>query len=1180
MKKTMSVINFVVGSLFALPIVQGANPVQIENALPGTSAWRLTNSALNHEIEGYASLTSVNAGGQISFFVSTADPTYQVEIYRMGWYGGLGGRQVMSAIQLPGIQQATPVPDQFATLECNWVNPYTFSIPTSWVSGFYLAKLTGSSGKQSYIIFVVRNDAYSSALLFMSPANTWQAYNNWGGISHYGFNSESPYVGYAATKVSFNRPYARPRQWTIATLGVGAGEFLNNFQDETYPTGWEYNMVRFLEREGYDVTYCTDVDVKQNTNLPLSHKALLIDGHSEYWSTEMRSSVINARDQGVNLAVFGANTCYVRIFYETSPITGAADRTVNFDNPTMPWRSLNMPESTFIGVMYLRDPVNIPLKVVNTSHWVFAGTGLRDGDQLSGLVGYEADAIFGPGTGEWSNSSPANIIMLGDSVNPSNNDHYNMSIYTAASGAMVFATGSMHFNWGLDDDYNIPAVRPSVLSPAAQQIARNVFNRFTLGQGISVTVSPSTATLYASQSQQFTASVQGSTNTGVNWTLSPAGVGSISNAGLYIAPSAISTQQTVTLTATAAADSTKTATATINLFPPITVTVNPTNVNLTANQTQQFTATVTNATNTNVNWTLIPAVGTISSAGSYSAPSVVNSTQTVTVKATSAADGTTFGQATVTLAPSVQVQVSLAPPSTTLIGGGSQQITATVTNASNTSVTWNISPSGIGSFTTTATTFSYTAPAVIAANQVLTVTATSVADTSKAATATITLVPVSISINPVSTSLYGSGSQQFTATVANAGNTAVTWNISPSGVGAFTTTATTLSYTAPASIAAQQTLTVTATSVADTTKSVNATITLNPPAGGFGNGYGYQRSITIAHAKAPNTDQSNFPVLVEGVYPYLATVANGGRVQNSSGYDIIFTSDSAGSNLLSWEIESYNASTGSVVFWVKLPTVSHTADTVFYIFYGNSKIATFQGNKSGTWGSNYAAVYHMADSAANPNVADSTSRGNTGTAQANTSGKTATGEISRALSFDGSTDYIGAGAGSSFNILGNITIEAWINVNSMPSVGEQAYVCGRGYNGEHESYFLRLETGDDGTNYVEAGTFNFPDPYLAQVAVSGFTGGWHHVVGTFDGQWNIYVDGVKTTSAQTLGPLPTNEPFLIGARDANGGTLSYLNGRIDEVRVSNIARSADWISTEYNNQSNPSTFYTVGPEQH
>jgi hypothetical protein len=369
---------------------------------------------------------------------------------------------------------------------------------------------------------------------------------------------------------------------------------------------------------------------------------------------------------------------------------------------------------------------------------------------------------------------------------------------------------------------------------------------------------------------------------------------------------------------------------------------------------------------------------------------------------------------------------------------------------------------------------------------------------------------------------------------------------------------------------------VRATSTADTTKSGTAAITLSPTS--VAPGYTYQRLITIAHGKVPNTDQTNFPVLITGTYPYLATAANGGHVQNANGYDIIFASDSAGSKLLNWEIESYNASTGAVAFWVQVPTVSHTADTVLYMSYGNTSISTFQGNKTATWDSNYAAVYHLADNAANLNVADSTTKGNTGTAQANTNSKSTPGFISRALSFNGSSDSIGAGLGSSFNILGNITLEAWINVAAMPTPGNMAYILGKGYNGENESYFLRLETDNSGASYVEAGTFRFPDVYQAQAAVSSLTG-WHHVAGTYNGKWNVYLDGISTISAQTQAPLATSEPFLIGAQDANGGTLNYWNGAIDEARVSNVARSADWIMTEYNNQSNPSTFYAIGSEQ-
>jgi hypothetical protein len=362
--------------------------------------------------------------------------------------------------------------------------------------------------------------------------------------------------------------------------------------------------------------------------------------------------------------------------------------------------------------------------------------------------------------------------------------------------------------------------------------------------------------------------------------------------------------------------------------------------------------------------------------------------------------------------------------------------------------------------------------------------------------------------------------------------------------------------------------------------SASVTVTVNNSVTPPNNGYSYQRSIAIAHGRVPNTDQINFPVLIQGVYPYLATITNGGRVQNANGYDIIFTSDSAGTRLLNWEIESYKASTGSVGFWVQAPTVSHTTDTVIYMFYGNANISTFQGNKNGTWSGNYAAVYHMADNAASANVAESTSNGNTGTAQSNTSTKSTAGKINGALSFNGSADYINGGSANSLAITGAITLSAWINVNSLPSNYGQFYICGKGYNDTNESYYLRIDSDGSGGTFVAAGTETFPNQYQATASItSGFLGSWHYVAGTYDGTWNIYVDGVKTTSSQTQAPFATSERFLIGARDANGGSSQYFPGKIDEVRVSNVAQPADWISTEYNNQSNPSTFYAVGPEK-
>ena len=255
------------------------NPVQVENALPGTNGWILANPAEAHQIEGYASLTSVDLGGQIAFHVSTVDPSYRIDIYRMGWYAGRGARLVLGGIQLPGLHQPIPSPQATTGLiECNWASQYALTIPYTWVSGVYLAKLTASGGKQSYVIFVVRDDDRVSDFLFTSSVNTFQAYNNWGGKSLYSFNSTS---GVAAVKVSFNRPYGFGYVPTSAS-GVGAGEFLTTFApaSETLPTGWEYNAVRWLEQNGYDVTYTTDVAVHERADVLLHHKGILIVGHN------------------------------------------------------------------------------------------------------------------------------------------------------------------------------------------------------------------------------------------------------------------------------------------------------------------------------------------------------------------------------------------------------------------------------------------------------------------------------------------------------------------------------------------------------------------------------------------------------------------------------------------------------------------------------------------------------------------------------------------------------------------------------------------------------------------------------------------------------------------------------------------------------------------------------------
>jgi hypothetical protein len=203
----------------------------------------------------------------------------------------------------------------------------------------------------------------------------------------------------------------------------------------------------------------------------------------------MRATVEGARDRGVHLAFFSANTCYWQIRFENDLRTIvayketalASDPIVLDANPlndhlaTTLWRDVPVanPEEALIGVMYGESPVDADIVVENASHWVFAGTGLRPGDRLKGLLGYEVDRIHGI-------ASPPNLVRLAHSPFVSGEGESgtsDMTIYETARGAIVFATGSIQWSWGLDD-FNASA-RGSRLSAEAQQITRNVLERMT-----------------------------------------------------------------------------------------------------------------------------------------------------------------------------------------------------------------------------------------------------------------------------------------------------------------------------------------------------------------------------------------------------------------------------------------------------------------------------------------------------------------------------------------------------------------------------------------------------------------------------------------------------------------------------------------------------------------------------
>jgi len=467
-------------SLTVLP----SNAITLENQKPGHTTWQITNrvSSTTPEIVGYAGATSVNVGSTLPLMVSLNNPgQYTVDVYRLGWYAGMGGRLVYSSGTLSGVKQAACGVTNTITklIECNWSTSHTLTLSADWTTGLYVANLTAlSSGKQSQIWFVVRDDSSFSDIAFQSAFTTYQAYNNYGdGEQHslYGFNSTN---GIAAYKVSFDRPFAQ--------VSITPSEY-------NKMTAYEYNMVRWMESQGYDVSYITNLDVHLNPAGLLQHKVYLSVGHDEYWSLEMRNAIEQARDstQKVNLGFFSANTGYWRVRMEpsTSGVPNRVmvcykDAALDPQGTTGLWRDPpnNRPENGLIGVMYVGDNSYDQLGgydfvVTNSADPYYANTGLTNGTHLSQLVGYEWDAVvnnsFTPSGITILSSSPTTATTIAPSLPPGTSPNISNAVrYTAPSGAKVFATGSIQWMWGLDS-LNTSPPRVDV---RAQQLFVNVLS--------------------------------------------------------------------------------------------------------------------------------------------------------------------------------------------------------------------------------------------------------------------------------------------------------------------------------------------------------------------------------------------------------------------------------------------------------------------------------------------------------------------------------------------------------------------------------------------------------------------------------------------------------------------------------------------------------------------------------
>ena len=342
--------------------------------------------------------------------------------------------------------------------------------------------------------------------------------------------------------------------------------------------------------------------------------------------------------------------------------------------------------------------------------------------------------------------------------------------------------------------------------------------------------------------------------------------------------------------------------------------------------------------------------------------------------------------------------------------------------------------------------------------------------------------------------------------------------------------------------------------------------------------YAYSRSLTIDHTKVSNSNQTNFPVLVSLTDPLLKDTSNGGHIASPNGYDMIFTSDARCTSKLNHEVEGWSALTGHFTAWVNVPTVSHTRDTIIYLCYGNAAVTTDQSNRTAIWDSNFKAVYHLSQdpAGASPQLLDSTSN-RVNLTMANNYGPAAgseAGVIGNSVYLPWAGEYHGnsASSGSAKSGVGSgaRTVSTWMNFHTLPApstgvVGtiplptrQNVFTLGTGPNNNLELLVLEQWVG-----------INIDAP------VSITPGSWYYVAGEYDGKtYRLYVNGVQVASALANGNVPADAPVYLGL-----GYCQYFSDvHLDETRFSNTARSADWIATEYNNQSNPSAFYSVGTE--
>ena len=475
------------------------NPIVCENSKPGNPAseWDLSGGgAGDPNLQGFATDISVNHGGTVHFKIDTTYSAYHLDIYRMGYYGGDGARKVAT---VPGLaQNQDPCLDDSNTglTDCgNWAESASWAVPAEAVSGIYFAKLVrdGGASDGSHIFFIVRDDDGGSNLLFQTSDTTWEAYNQYGGRSLYTSDSGGPGTNPdRAYKVSYNRP-----------LTVRGGI------PEDSPFNAEYPMVRWLERNGYDVSYFTGVDSARFGSEILEHKTLLSVGHDEYWSGTQRTNVEAARAAGVNLAFFSGNESFWKTRWEPSIDGSSTDwrtlvcykethanakidpepnvwtgtwRDPRFSPPADGGRPENAVTGTMFRVNSGTSSIEVPTADGKMRLWRNTSIASQAPGQTAtlsdGTLGYEWDeapenSVRPAGLVPLSSTTRSGVQVLQDfgSTYGTGTATHQMTLYRAPSGALVFGAGTIQWSWGLDGNHDRGGSTPD---PRMQQATVNL----------------------------------------------------------------------------------------------------------------------------------------------------------------------------------------------------------------------------------------------------------------------------------------------------------------------------------------------------------------------------------------------------------------------------------------------------------------------------------------------------------------------------------------------------------------------------------------------------------------------------------------------------------------------------------------------------------------------------------